>query len=401
MPSVEIKNPQAELQKILANAEKAYGKGAIHKASESVPVNRLPFVGDALNYATEGGPGFGRFMAAYGDENSGKSRIAFELIAQAQQLPGSAEIRLLPRIAYHTELADDVQLSDIIRERHSVRVERLTQELEWLRKEFPHGADAVYYNSEMQFDPVWAQKIGVDLDRLEIFESTTIEEISDMMYHLYPHFPLHVVDSTSNASSLISQKHEMGKNPGMGLDARQWKLCLRDSMTRWDEQRNLGILIHQLSTNIKTGGSNPASTRYMRFISRLSLRFNHGKFLWEKDGVLREEKETGADDMSMAGMAEADGRQVYAKVDKSTTCRPFRIAGMQWHYKRTSFVQEHELAAAALYYGIIVKSGSWFAVAGESENLGQGLKVVYQRLIEDEPLRDLVRCRMLDFTSEG
>ncbi len=394
-----VKDPQAELAKILAMAEKKFGKGVLHKASEAVPVNRLPFLQPNLNRATEGGPAFGRFMGMSGDPNSGKSLVALQLIAQAQQLPRSAEVVLIPRIAYHSALADETFLADNIRANHATMAQRLSDQLDWFRETFPNGADAVYYNVEGQFDPTWARRTGIDLDRLVIFQSTTIEEIVEVMQNLYQHVPLHVVDSTSSASSLLSQKQEVGKSL-IGVDARQWKVCLRDSMPSFDIQRNMAILVHQLSTNIKTGGQVEQSTRYMRFISRLTLMFRHAKFLYEKDGVLVEDKSEGLDKGSLAGIAEADGRQIVAKVEKSTTCRPFRIADMQWHYKRSNFVGLHDLAASGIYYGIIRKSGSWYRVADEEANVGQGLKAVYARLADDADLRDRISNIMLDFTDE-
>lgn len=396
---VKTQDPQAELDKILAAAAKRWGKYSIHKASESVPINRIPFVQPKLNWATEGGPAFGRFMGMAGDPGSGKTRIALELIAMAQQLPHSAEASLIPRITYHSARADDTSLTDPLRTRNLRKAELLDDELNWLRREFPHGAEAVYYNAEMQFDKVWAKKIGVDIDRLTIFESTTIEEIVEMMQNLYQHVPIHVVDSTSNASSLLSQKQEVGKSL-MGVDARQWKVCLRDSMTSWDRSRNMAIMIHQLSTNLRTGGQQPQSTQYMKFISRLTLMFRHGKFLYLKDGVLSDKKPVGIDDMPIED-AVAQGRQVFAKVDKSTICRPFREAGMQWHYNKASFVTVDDLAAQALYYGIIQRSGTWFAIPGEAENLGQSLAGVYARIADDEDLRDRITTRMLDFTAEA
>ena len=98
--------------------------------------------------------------------------------------------------------------------------------------------------------------------------------------------------------------------------------------------------------------------------------------------------------------APADGRQVIVKIDKSTICRGFRLAGLQWDYNKAGFVVPHELAAAGLYHGIIRQSGSWFAVDGESTNIGQGLKTVYARLADDEELRARITCRLLDFTGE-
>lgn len=393
------KDPQAELDKILAASIKKFGAGTVHKASESVPLNRIPFVQPKLNWATEGGPAFGRFMGMAGDPGSGKTRIALELIAAAQQLPHSAEVSLIPRIAYHSARADDTSLSDVLRTKNLRKAELLDDELSWIRETYPHGAEAVYYNAEMQFDKLWAKKIGVDIDRLTIFESTTIEEIVEMMQCLYPHVPLHVVDSTSNASSLLSQKQDVGKSL-MGVDARQWKVCLRDSLTSWDRSRNMGIMIHQLSTNLRTGGQQAQSTSYMKFICRLSLMFRHGKFLYLKDGVLTEDKPKGHDKMVQED-AVAQGREVFAKVDKSTVCRPFREAGLQWHYNKAGFVTIDELASQGLYFGLIERSGTWFVISGEEGNIGQNLSGVYARLADDEELRNRITCAALDFTAEA
>jgi recombination protein RecA len=395
----QVKDPQAELDKILVAASKKFGEGTVHRASESVPINRVPFVQPKLNWATEGGPAFGRFMGMAGDPGSGKTRIALELIAMAQQLPRSAEVSLIPRIVYHSALADDTTLSDSHRMKHLRKAELLDDELSWLRETFPHGANAVYYNAEMQFDKVWAKKIGVDTDRLTIFESTTIEEIVEMMQNLYQHIPIHVVDSTSNASSLLSQKQDVGKSL-MGVDARQWKVCLRDSMTSWDRSRNMGIMIHQLSTNLRTGGMQAQSTSYMRFISRLTLMFRHGKFLYLKDGELTPIKPVGLDDRVLDD-APAQGREVFAKVDKSTICRPFREAGMQWHYNKASFVTVDDLSAMGQHYGLIQRAGTWFKIPGEESNLGQSLPGVYARIADDEELRHRIMSRALDFTAEA
>lgn len=397
------KNAQAELEALRMAVIKKFGEGAMHKASESAPVNRLPFLQPNLNRATNGGVGFGRFAAFSGDPGSGKSRIAFELIAQAQQLPASAERVLLPRIAYHTALSNDTSLGDIHRARHEAEAGLLSDQVDWFRREFPDGCDGLYYNAEMQFDPIWAAKIGVDIDRLEIMESVTIEEICEIMGGFYPHIPLHVVDSTSNASSLLEQKQEVGKSAGYAVDARQWKSSLRGSMTSWDRERNMGIMIHQMSTNMKTGGQQMQSTQYMNFISRMTILFRHARFLYKKDGVLTEAKADGADKASMSGQVEADGREIIARVTKSTTCRPFMNAGLQWDYDRSNFVVMHELFSAGVYGGIIVGGGpgGWWRVAGEDKNIGQGAKAVYARLADDEELRARINNDLMDSTADG
>jgi recombination protein RecA len=279
-----------------------------------------------------------------------------------------------------------------MRARHHTRTERLINELDWIRATFPNGADAVYYNAEQQFDPVWAEHIGIDLDRLVIVESTTIEEIVELMQNYYPHVPLHVVDSTSNASTYLSQKHEVGKSL-MGVDARQWKVCLRDSLPFFDPQRNIAILIHQLSTDIRSGAVKAQATRYMRFVSRLSVRFYHGKALYMKNGVLQLDPEKVGD--------EYDGREVFAKIEKSTVGRPFREASLQWDFNRGEFVAPHELASSALKFGLVMGGGpgGWYKTA-EGERIGQGLKSVYAWLANDEEVRNQITCRLLDYTHE-
>lgn len=391
-------NPQAELQKIIAKFETKLGRGIIHRGSEHPPVYKLPLLQPNMNYATEGGFGFGRVASLYGESGTGKTRCAYEQMAQIQNLPGSLEVYSVPRIAYHSARSDDSGLGDDLRRAHEDQATWLTEELEWVRNEFPHGGDCAFYNAEQQYNEKYAEEIGVDNDRVHIVDTTVIEEICEIAEGLFAHIPMHVVDSTSYASSNLMLKEDVGKSL-VAVDARQWKASLKHAMSYFDKQRNILIMIHQMGRNIRTGANDPNSTQFMRFASSCSIKFTRGRFLWLKDGVLKEDKPTGADDASMAGRAEADGCEVFAQVEKSRTCRPFKVAGMQWSYRKpVGYVSMHDLAAAGMYYGLIVKSGSWYKVADEEENLGQGMKAVYQRLAEDENLRADITCRLLDYT---
>lgn len=393
---LSINNPDVKA-KMDAMAKK-FDRQVMHNADDLVQRNRLPFKQPNLNRATWGGMGFGLVAAFYGDESTGKSRIALEQIAQLQQLPGSAEVVLLPRIAYHTAQADNKELSDRIRRNHEILAKRLQDELDWIRKEFPNGADAIYYNAEQQFDKVYAEKIGIDNKKLWIVDSLVIEEIVEIMQNFFEHVPMHVVDSTSSASSNLMLKEDVGKSL-MAVDARQWKQCLKGAMTQFDPNRNIAILIHQMGTNLRTGGSQPVSSKFLKHTSSLSLRFTRGRFLYNKDGVLVEELPAKAAENALA-IPEADGIQVFAKVEKSRTCRPHMSAGLQWDYKKLSYLPIHELASSGLYYGYIEQKGSWFKVAGEDSNLGQGLKSVYARLENDPELCDSIMVRQMDYTAE-
>lgn len=393
MPS-KTADPVAGLSAAIAKIEKNLGKGMFHKAQDGPPVYHLPFLNYHLNRATEGGAPWNRFVALYGDESTGKSLAAYQLMAQAQGLPYTAEVSLMPRIRYHRELG------------HTQIVARLVDEMEWIEANFPNGAECAFYDIEGQFDKLRAAKIGVDIDRLWISETDVLEDICGTFSVLAPHIHLHVFDSTSNANSMLTLKHEPGKSL-MGVEARQWKSSLRSASSYFGPAKNstgipnMLVMIHQMATNIQTGGSQAAVGKYLKFVSSCSIRFSRGRFLWEKDGVLVEDKPTGADDDSMAGRAEADGVAVHVKIEKSRTCRPFREGAMQFSYDKLTYVPIHELATSGLYYGLITKSGSWFSIPGEEKNIGQGLKAVYARLADDEELRDRIMCRMLDFSNEG
>lgn len=386
-------DPRAGLAKTLSDLEKRLGKGLIHPASTGPPVYHVPFRNPHLNYVSGGGAPWNRYMALLGDPSVGKSLAAYELLANAQGLPDTADVILAPRIAYHRGHG------------HDVIVNRLEEELAWTHDTFPDGAEGVFYDIEGQFDKRRAQKLGVDTDRLYLAELNVIEDIGITMMELFPYFPIHVLDSTSNATSMLQLKHEPGKST-MGVDARQWKAVLRDANTYFGPPKNttgipnMVVMIHQMAMNIQTGGSQQATGKYVRFISSMSLKFTRGGFLWDKNGVLEDGKATGADKESMSGRAEADGVAVVVQCEKSRTCRPFRVGTMQFDYRKLNYTVIHELATSGLYFGLIKQSGSWYSIPGEDGTLGQGLKSVYSRLADDEALRDAIMCRLLDFSAD-
>lgn len=389
-------DPRAQLEAELAALEKKLGKGTVHRASEMPAVYHLPFRNPHMNYATEGGAPWNRFISLYGDESTGKTLCALELTLMGQQLPWSAERLLWPRIQHHRAHG------------HDLVVARLEDELEWIKDTFPEGAETFWIDAEAQFDKTRAAKLGLDVDRVMLAETNIIEDIGMAFAFGFRHYPITVVDSTSNAISNLRSAHDPGKSL-VGTEARQWKYILLDAETHFGPTKNgtgipnLCVLIHQMSTNMKTGGSSPASSKFMRFTSSCSVRFSRGPYLWRKEGVLVESKPTGADDSSMAGMAEADGVQVYVKIEKSRTCRPMRSGAMQFDYKTLQYDDIAELASSGLYFGIIYQKASWFSLVddqGELHKIGQGLKTVYARLREDEELRQRIYARLMDYTHE-
>lgn len=387
-------DPIAMLAREIASLEKEIGPGKFHPASEEPPVRRLPFRNPHMNYATQGGAPWDRVVALYGDESTGKSLCAFELVAMAQDLPDSAEVILWPRIQYHREMG------------HIITAERLSEELEWTKETFPDGALCAWHDPEGQFDKVRAHDLGVDLDALYIGESMVIEEYGYILPFGYRNFNLQVIDSTSAASSNLQLKEEPGKSL-IGVDARQWKSVLKNCQVYFGPlnngvgMTNMLVMIHQMGTHVKTGGSKPVAARFLKHTSSLSIKFSRGAFLWDKGGgVMTDGKVEGSDKNSMAGRAEPNGVEVFAQVEKSRTCRPFRIGSMHFDFRTVQYSHIAELASSGIYHGLIKKSGSYYRIEGDEKSM-QGLAKVYQRLREDDALCKQILCRLLDFEDDS
>lgn len=375
-------DPNSELDKIFKAITKKAKNFSVHRGSEHEDVYRIPFLSPNLNYATEGGAAIGRFNLMWGPESSFKSRVLYELIAQAQDLYAASETALYPRILLYRETGDEA------------RAKRLTEELEYIQATWPEGMECSYYNVEQQYDPVWAAKLGIDTDRLHIIESQTVEDIVGVMQATYKHVHLHAVDSTSSASTVEEQGMKM-TDRRMGLDARVWKSTLRRTMKDFDTNKNIGLLINQASTNMRTGGATPVSTKFIGHTSSMTLKFERGRFLYLKDGVLVEDKPTGADEDSFAGRAEADGVQIFATVQKSRVCRPFRIAALHARFGAKHFDHLWETINAGLHLKIINQSGTWFSIDGEDGSY-HGMAKLRERVEPDQPLQDKIYAMLMD-----
>ncbi len=385
----------AELAKTHDAIEKLLGKGSFHRGSESERAYRLPARSANINRATEGGFPIGRWTLLYGGESTFKTRVAFEAMAVAQNLVEETERLLLPQIKFYRELGN------------AKMVERLTEELEFIKAKWPDGMECVYYNAEQQWEREYAAKLGIDVDRVYIAESVTIEDIVSAMELLYRPYHMHVVDSTSNCTSLEEQGMKMS-DYRIGLDARIWKKTLRKSMKFFNrpngvdnppEDHNIGILISQISTNVRSGAEQKAVGKYVGHTSSMTLHFRRGKYLYTVDGVMTDGKPGGADEASLAGRAEPDGVEIFAEVEKSRVCRPFRVAALHSDLNRRRFDHSWELANAAMHYGIARLSGSWYSILdneGEVLNKAQGWKGLVKLIEADEDLQGLLYARLMD-----
>lgn len=374
-------DPRAELEAIYSKITSKMTMTAVHRGSEVEDVYRVPFESPNLLYATEGGIPIGRFSQFWGGLSSFKTRAAYECIRAAQTLPVAAERVLMPRI------------KDLKERNLPLRAKRLQQELEYLRETWPNGMECAFYNAEQQYDPEYAKKLGIDTDRLNLVESQVIEDIVGIIEATAHLVEMHVIDSTSSAASVEEHAMEM-TDRRRGLDARVWKQTLRKAMAHWSPQRNVGILINQVSTNQTHGGDQPVSTKFIGHTSSMTMKFQRAKFLYRVDGVLKEDKPKGADEQSLAGRVEPAGVQIYASIEKSRVCRPFRIAALQADFVTRSYDHSWELANAAEFFGMVEKSGTWYKVP-HVEKAIQGEKGLTKYIREDQEFAERIYARLM------
>ncbi len=288
----------------LGQIEKQYGKGSVMKMSDkgSMAVESVPTGALALDIALGiGGLPRGRVVEIYGPESSGKSTLAMHVVAEAQR----------------------------------------------------NGGICAYVDAEHAMDPVYASKIGVDVDELLISQPDTGEqalEISDMLIRSGA-IDVLVVDSVAALTPRAEIEGEMGDSH-VGLQARLMSQALRKLTANLNKTQTICIFINQLREKIGVMFGSPETTpggRALKFYS--SVRLDIRRIEAIKDGV------------------EVVGNRTRVKVVKNKVAPPFRQAEFDIMYGR-GISREGSLLDIGVEHDIVKKSGAWYTYEGEQ--LGQG-----------------------------
>ena len=318
MKTIETKDKDKALEQVLADIEKQFGKGAIMKlgSSEHLEVEVTPTGSLSLDIALGvGGFPKGRIIEIYGPESSGKTTIALEAIAEAQKA----------------------------------------------------GGRAAFIDAEHALDPVYASKLGVNINELLLSQPDTGEQALEICEALVRSEAVNiiVIDSVAALVPQAEIEGEMGDSH-VGLQARLMSQALRKLSGTINKTKTTAIFINQLREKVGVLFGNPETTpggRALKFYSTIRLDIRRGEQIKMGENVI--------------------GNKTNIKVVKNKVAPPFKSAVVDIMYGE-GISRLGELVDLAVQNNIIDKSGAWFSYKGEK--IGQGRENVKLFLKENEKL---------------
>ncbi len=302
------------LDAVLAQIEKAYGKGAIMKLGQdagNTDIEVIPTGCLSLDLALGiGGLPRGRMIEIYGPESSGKTTVALHAVAEAQKL----------------------------------------------------GGVAAFVDAEHALDPVYAKKLGVNLDDLYVSQPDTGEQALDIVDALVRSSAVDIVviDSVAALTPKAEIEGDMGDSH-VGLQARLMSQALRKLTAIVNKSKTCVIFINQLREKVGVMFGNPEVTpggKALKFYASVRIDIRKTDILKDTEG--------------------AAGNRTRAKVVKNKLAPPFRQAEFDIMYGE-GISQEGCIIDLGVQYDIIKKSGAWFSyndqkVANGREKMRQFLK---------------------------
>ena len=304
------------LEAALGQIEKQFGKGSIMKLGENAQMNIdvIPTGALSLDIALGiGGVPRGRIIEVFGPESSGKTTVALHMIAEAQKM----------------------------------------------------GGEAAFIDAEHALDPVYAKKLGVDIDNLIVSQPDTGEQALEIAEALVRSgaIDILVVDSVAALVPKAEIDGDMGDSH-VGLQARLMSQALRKLAGVLNKSNTVAIFINQLREKVGIMFGNPEVTpggRALKFYS--SVRMD----------VRRIE--------SLKANNEVVGNRTRVKVVKNKVAPPFREAEFDIVYGE-GISREGNVLDIAVNLDIVEKAGAWFSYNGT--RIGQGRENVKQYL-KDNP----------------
>jgi recombination protein RecA len=315
------------LDAAVAQIERAFGKGSIMRmgaraGDEQIEV--IPSGSLGLDLALGiGGLPRGRILEIYGPESSGKTTLALHAIAEAQR----------------------------------------------------RGGTCAFIDAEHALDPVYARKLGVDVDNLLISQPDAGEqalEIADTLVRSGAVDVL-VVDSVAALVPRAELEGEMGDSH-MGLHARLMSQALRKLTGSVSRSKCMMVFLNQIRMKIGVMFGNPETTtggNALKFYASLRMEIRRIGQIKERDEVV--------------------GNQTRVKVVKNKLAPPFRQVEFDIMYGE-GISKVGELIDLGVKAGVVEKSGAWFS--HDSQRIGQGRENAKQFLRDHPEIADRIESRV-------
>jgi recombination protein RecA len=311
----------------ISQIEKQFGKGSIMKLGTKeavVPISVISTGAISFDAALGvGGVPRGRVIEIFGPESSGKTTIALQVIAEAQKA----------------------------------------------------GGMAAFVDAEHALDPIYAKKLGVDVDNLLVSQPDYGEQALEIAEALVRSGAIDVlvVDSVAALVPKAELDGEMGDSH-VGLQARLMSQALRKLTGIVAKSRTCLIFINQIREKIGVMFGNPETTtggRALKFYSSVRIDIRRIGAIKDGDQVI--------------------GNRTKVKIVKNKTAAPFREAEFDIVYGE-GISREGDLIDLAVNLNLVEKSGSWFSY--KSDRIGQGRENAKQFLKENTDIREKLEAEV-------
>ena len=314
------------LEQVLLDIEKQFGKGAIMKLGEGglKDIDVVSSGSLALDIALGvGGYPKGRIIEIYGPESSGKTTFALHAIAEVQKT----------------------------------------------------GGRAAFIDAEHALDPVYAKKLGVNINELLLSQPDTGEQALEICEALVRSeaMSIIVIDSVAALVPQAEIEGEMGDSH-VGLQARLMSQALRKLSGAINKTNTICIFINQLREKVGVMFGNPETTpggRALNFYSTIRLDVRRGEQIKLGDQIV--------------------GNKTNIKVVKNKVAPPFKTATVDIMYGE-GISREGEILDIGSELAIVDKSGAWYSYNGQK--IGQGKENVKVYLKENPALRDEIELKI-------
>ena len=321
-------NKQKALDAALSQIERQFGKGSIMKLGDNKALNIDAVSTGSLGIDIAlgiGGLPMGRIVEVYGPESSGKTTLTLQVIAQAQK----------------------------------------------------EGKTCAFVDAEHALDPVYAQKLGVNIDELLVSQPDTGEqalEICDMLVRSSA-VDVVIVDSVAALTPKAEIEGDMGDSH-MGLQARLMSQALRKLTGNIKRSNTLCIFINQIRMKIGVMFGNPETTtggNALKFYASVRIDIRRIGSVKEGDEVV--------------------GNETRVKIVKNKVAPPFKQAEFIIMYGE-GISKQGELIELGVKHKIVEKAGAWYSYNGNK--VGQGKNNSIKFLKENVEIANEIEGKLRD-----